>query len=148
MQTIDRKQSHASSGGALLAGAAFLVALAVVAPGEAFAGCGSGGASTGAHPASSGGGGTHSGASAPAGSSGGGASSCGGNALSTRGALTPSLAGVHTGVFTGNGTRKTGALSRTAKTVTAARTVASTARTVQTAGGTAHASFVRPGRHR
>ena len=82
-------------GGALLAGAAFFVALAVAAPSEAFAGCGSGGASTGAHSASSGGGGTHSGASVRAGSSGGGASWCGG-ALSTGGALTPSLAGVHT----------------------------------------------------
>lgn len=147
MQTIDPKQSYAFSAGALLAGAAFFVALAVAAPGEAFAGCGSGGASTGAHSASSGGGGTHSGASAPAGSSGGGASSCGG-ASSTGGALTPSLAGVHTGIFTGNGTRKKGVLSRTASLVTATRTSASTAGTVHIAGGTAHASFVRPARHR
>lgn len=147
MQTIDGKPSHAFSVGALLAGAAFFVALAVAAPGEAIAGCGSGGASTGAHSASSGGGGTHSGASASAGPSGGGASSCGG-ALSTGGALTPSLPGVHTGVFTGNGTRKTGALRRTASLATAARRPASTAGTVRIAGGTAHASFVRPARHR
>ena len=150
MRTINRKQIHASSGGALLAGAVFLAALAVAAPGEAFAACVSGGASTGAsagtNPASSGGGGIYSGASASAGSSGGGASSCGVNAAATGGALTPSLAGVHTGVIMGNGMRTTGALSRTVTTARTA-TTASTANTVHPASGTPHTHFVPAGKH-
>ena len=151
MQTIDRKQSHASSSGAWLAGAAFLAALAVAAPGEAFAACGGGGASTGAHPAASGGGGIHAGASPSAGS-GGGASSCGVNAtahFSGGGASTPALAGVHTGLIAGNGRRTTSTLNRTASTVTATRTASTGggAGIARTAGGGGHAHFFRAGKH-
>ena len=79
MQTINREQSRTPSYGALLAGAAFVAALAFAAPGEAFAACGGGtGASTGTHAPSTGTGGTHSGSTPSAGSA--GTSSCGASA--------------------------------------------------------------------
>ncbi|HEX9167638.1 MAG TPA: hypothetical protein VF886_01740 [Roseiarcus sp.] len=106
MQTINRKQSHTPSGSALLARAAILATLAFAAPSDAFAACGGGGTggSTGAKPPSPGTGGTNSGSHPSAGSA-GGVSSCGTATTSglSSGALAPSLAGVHSGVFTGNG---------------------------------------------
>jgi hypothetical protein len=141
MRTIDRNQSHSRSPGALLAGAAFLAALAFAAPGEAFAACGgSATTSTGAHPASAGTGGTHSGSTPSAGSTGGG-SSCGGSAtksaLSGVG-LTPSLAGVYTGAITGNGGKRKGSTTsgNTASVVTNSRNVSTN--TTNVAGGAVH----------
>jgi hypothetical protein len=142
MQTIDRTQSHSRSHGALLAGAALLAALAFATPGEAFAACGGGtggtGGSTGAKPPSTGTGGTHAGSTPSAGST--GASGCGVNATRSAlssGGLAPSLAGVHTGVITGNGGKRNGATtSKTASTVNNSRnTAASTARIANVAGG-------------
>jgi len=123
MQAIDRTQRHSCSHGALLVAAAFVAALAFVAPGEAFAACGGGtGGSTGAKPPSAGTGGTHSGSTPSAGSTGTGG--CGVNtttsALSGVG-LTPSLTGVHgAGGITGNGGKRNGSTSgNTANTITA-----------------------------
>src|SRR5579863_2376845 len=111
MQTINRKQSRTPSYGALLAGAAFVAALAFAAPGEAFAACGGGtggtGGSTGTHAPSAGTGGTHSGSTPSAGSAGTGSCGASATAGSLRGGgLAPSLAGVHTGAITGNGGKR------------------------------------------
>jgi hypothetical protein len=153
MQTIERTQSHPCPRVALLAGAAFLAALAFTAPGDAFAACGGTGASTGVstgtHPASAATGGTFSGSHPSAGST--GATSCGVNATTsagTRGAVAPLLAGVHTGVITGNGGKRNGSttFSRTANTITtvSATHTANIAGVAHTAGG---AHFYRPGKH-
>ena len=144
MQTIDRNQSHSCSPGVLLAGAAFLAALAFAAPGQAFAACGgSATTSTGTHPASAGRRGTHSGSTPSAGSTGGG-SSCGVSA--TKSALsvglTPSLAGVHTGAITGNGGKRKGSTTsgNTASTVTNSRNVSTNTKTLQAARYTPRAA--------
>ena len=119
MQTTNRKLGRAVSGGALLAGSAFIAALSFVAPSEALAACGGGTvASTGAKPPSTATG-THSGSTPSAGST--GTSSCGANTTSgalTSGTLTPSLAGVYTGAITGNGGKRNGSTtsSHTAST--------------------------------
>ena len=141
MQTINRKQSRTPSYGALLAGAAFVAALAFAAPGEAFAACGGGtGASTGTHAAVDGHGRNPLRLDPvrrlrrdklvrrerdPGGLSGGG--------------LTPSLAGVHTGAITGNGGKRNGSTtsSHTASTLTTSRTAA-VANTTRVAGGAVH----------
>jgi hypothetical protein len=109
MQTIDRTQNGRPDR-ALLAGAAFLAALALAAPSEAFAGCGGGtGAATGAY-APPGAAVAHSGPTPSAGST--GANSCGVNATKTAltgGTVTPSMTGVfYAGAITGNGRKRNG----------------------------------------
>jgi hypothetical protein len=156
MQTTNRKLGRAVSGGALLAGSAFIAALSFVAPSEALAACGGGTvASTGAKPPSTATG-THSGSTPSAGST--GTSSCGANTTSgalTSGTLTPSLAGVYTGAITGNGGKRNGSTtsSHTASRANISSTggVAHTTNltnTVHTAsGGSAHGHFFHAGKH-
>jgi hypothetical protein len=156
MQTTNRKQGRAVSGGALLAGSAFIAALSFVAPSEAFAACGGGTvASTGVKPPSTATG-THSGSTPSAGST--GTSSCGVNASPTAltgGTLTPSLAGVYTGAITGNGGKRNGSTTptHTASTANTPRTGSVThttnlTNTVHTAsGGSAHGHFFHAGKH-
>ena len=155
MQTINRKQRRALSGGALLAGSAFIAA-PFVAPSEAFAACGGGTVtSTGAKPPSTATG-AHSGSTPSAGST--GTSSCGANTTSgalTSGTLTPSLAGVYTGAITGNGGKRNGSTtsSHTASTANRSSTggVAHTTNLTNTAhtasGGSAHGHFFHAGKH-
>jgi hypothetical protein len=80
----------ANSRGALLAGASLLAALALGAPGQAIAACGTT-IPTGAHAPTSGGGGVHSGATTPHVSGPSGGSSC----PTTVSAKPTPLAGVH-----------------------------------------------------
>ena len=138
MQAIDSNRSHPCWRVALLAGAAFVAALAFAAPSEAFAACGGGtGGSTGIHVPSAGAGGTFSGSRPSAGS--GGGSSCGVGATrgAVFGAVTPSLAGVHTGVITGNGGKRNRSTTfgRTPSTVTTSRTASTATNIAHTASG-------------
>lgn len=141
MQTIDLALSHARPRGALLAGAAFLAALALAAPSEAFAACGGTTASTGTHAPASGTGGTHSGSTPAAGSTGTG--SCGVNATKSAlsgGTVTPALTGVYAGAITGNGGKRKGSItsSTTANTVTTTSHTASAVKTTNLASGPVH----------